>query len=954
MTPMFLNVHRGSNDTEDPFIPGMLCKDVVKLCEEPCETDCCLAGEWRGSDEPRATDQGVMTENVETSVERNRKTGFSVIPLDASLSELQDLATRQQQQIDAQQQLLAFKEHQLRYRKQHDLKQDQEASQRERLLQLQEHIKNQEARLLLLWALRSQVEQKRVTNAKLVEEIEQTTSLIHQKQNELQSAEDKVEDLSKQLEALRNTHLDSAIPSHPYNFTSAAEVKGLNKDLQLRSELNQEQRLKLQQQKDSLRKRHLEVAAMDQRLAELRDRLTKKKATLQQKESLPVASESINPQHELSSRVAAVGPYIKSASRSSSQHPAGPSSKEVLVKFTYPDGTATLPVCLKPPPRPDVPAVDSSRPGQSTEKQLKDAQPFSNGPSKSTVPPPVPSKPKPSPAPPTFSKPEFYTGTFPGKKKLYGSQLKDTSVLSNSSLPLHSNRGSSPAVAVRPYTPEPTDGPPPELHKPKTLAGSSIFWMYTQQASPGKAQQANGQGTLPSSKPKAYGKPVPPAEGKQQRVSSGTSGLSDFNEGEADDSLSAATDDKAVEAETPRPLSPSKLLPFVSDPHRNSDVDSEGFRRRLQHAPRPLKKRSSVVEPEGPIGPNIQKLLYQKTTLAAMEAIPMETISAPGENGPVINPDSRIVRNDVTSRVKEKSLAGIKPSDGLTSPPLAPLPAFPEPSYSHSQDMEEEENMPCTLNKDSFPHPSCGEKEKADGVLSSEQPIPQSTDPPGKQSILHKPGAAWIDRGKHVQFSPLALLLDSALEGEFDLVQRVIYEVDDASRPNDEGITALHNAVCAGHFEIVKFLVQFGVNVNAADSDGWTPLHCAASCNSFQICRFLVESGAAVFAATYSDMQTAADKCEEMEEGYAQCSKFLYGVQEKMGVMNRGVVYALWSYEPQHHDELGFSEGDCLTVLSQEEEREWWWARCGDHEGFIPRNLLGLYPRIKPRQRSLA
>lgn len=34
---------------------------------------------------------------------------FSVIPLDMSLSELQDLATRQQQQIDAQQQLLAFK-----------------------------------------------------------------------------------------------------------------------------------------------------------------------------------------------------------------------------------------------------------------------------------------------------------------------------------------------------------------------------------------------------------------------------------------------------------------------------------------------------------------------------------------------------------------------------------------------------------------------------------------------------------------------------------------------------------------------------------------------------------------------------------------------------------------------------------------------------------------------------
>ena len=49
----------------------------------------------------------------------------------------------------------------------------------------------------------------------------------------------------------------------------------------------------------------------------------------------------------------------------------------------------------------------------------------------------------------------------------------------------------------------------------------------------------------------------------------------------------------------------------------------------------------------------------------------------------------------------------------------------------------------------------------------------------------------------------------------------VAEQVEDPSMPNDEGITALHNAVCAGHTEIVKFLVQFGVNVNAADSDGW-------------------------------------------------------------------------------------------------------------------------------------
>lgn len=70
----------------------------------------------------------------------------------------------------------------------------------------------------------------------------------------------------------------------------------------------------------------------------------------------------------------------------------------------------------------------------------------------------------------------------------------------------------------------------------------------------------------------------------------------------------------------------------------------------------------------------------------------------------------------------------------------------------------------------------------------------------------------------------------------------------------------------------------------------------------------------------------------------------ILGVQEKMGVMNRGVVYSLWDYEPQRNDELGFTEGDCMTVLRREDnvEMEWWWARCADQEGYIPRNLLGV------------
>lgn len=74
---------------------------------------------------------------------------------------------------------------------------------------------------------------------------------------------------------------------------------------------------------------------------------------------------------------------------------------------------------------------------------------------------------------------------------------------------------------------------------------------------------------------------------------------------------------------------------------------------------------------------------------------------------------------------------------------------------------------------------------------------------------------------RRVSFDPLALLLDASLEGELELVRKTAGQVSNPSAANDEGITALHNAICAGHLDIVKFLVEFGCDVNAQDSDGW-------------------------------------------------------------------------------------------------------------------------------------
>nr|XP_046232665.1 apoptosis-stimulating of p53 protein 2-like isoform X2 [Scatophagus argus] len=1093
---MFLTVYLSNNDqhfSEVPITPETLCRDVVELCKEPGEADCYLAEMWRGSErvvgeaermlevlqrwgqqrgevryllhhqrapgrEPggsRAADQMMKRNQVKTSVDRCLENGVPVARLDVTLSDLQDLATRQQQQIKAQQQLLASKEQRLRYLKLQDQRQQQqqEVSDQERLRQLRENAQNQEAKLRRVRALRGQVEQKRLSNSKLVEEIEQMTGLFQQKQRELLVAVSRVEELSGQLEALRSNRLEPPLPPplpHHHNTTSStAELERLYKELQFRNKLNQDQSGRLQQQRDNLNKRNLEVAAMDRRLAELRLRLWKKKAALQQKENLPVASDGVAPQHGVVSRVAAVGPYIQS-STTSSQGPPVPVRQEVLVKPAYPDGTTTLPMpdsFLRPPPRPvkpasgfttskisklsdwsgssesgggyshastlprmsslschnsggktltnqkglserDSPPPIPSRTNHTTENLLRDSQVSSlvftasgKGLSKVGAPPPVPSKPKPSSSgPSTFSKPAYSTGTFPGKVRPAGGHFRAPGVLSSHTLPLPNKQESPPAAAIRPYTPDLSDAPPPVLQKPQTVAASSIYSMYTQQAVPGKGYQPSGQGTLPRSQPRVYGKPVLPASGGQQAVTSDgpvvNPGTCVCDGTEADNSFQGeGVGAETAERTTPRPLSPTKLLPFLSNPHRNpSDADLEALRRRLHHAPRPLKKRSSITEPEGPAGPNIQKLLYQKTTLAAMETIPMETV-VPAGTHPEFHEDG-VDGADAPFKVDDQQMLAGSPEESLTPPPLPPRSPIPDPTPCCSlppplEDKEEEEEDRClsaSVPQDYFaeefppypppPYPTCGEGEQGDDALNLQPPevTGQVAVPPGKKSILRKASSDRIDRSVRVKFNPLALLLDASLEGEYDLVQRVIYDVEDPSMPNDEGITALHNAVCAGHGEIVKFLVQFGVNANAADSDGWTPLHCAASCNNVQVCKFLVESGAAVFATTYSDQQTAADKCEEMEDGYAQCSQFLYGVQEKMGVMNRGVVYALWDYKPQNDDELGFSEGDCMTVLRREDEveTEWWWARCGDREGYIPRNLLGLYLRIRPRQRSLA
>ncbi|KAI4802328.1 hypothetical protein KUCAC02_020176, partial [Chaenocephalus aceratus] len=992
VTEMILTVYLSDGEqavTEVPITPETTCRDVVEFCKEPGESGCHLAEVWRGNERaipfehmmyehlqkwgPRkqevkfflrhedspteSSDQGSQQSQDQTSRrsgssgEKNSENGVGNQRVELTLSELQEMATRQQQQIEAQQQMLVAKEQRLRYLKQQERRQQQTVSESEKLQKLKDRVENQEAKLKKIRAMRGQVDYSKVINGNLSAEIEQVSGLFQEKQGELQSAVLRVEQLSLQLEDLRRGKLNGIQTALGGQVSGAAalELRKLYQELQIRNKLNQEQNSKLKQQKDILNKRNMEVTLMDKRISELRERLYKKKAEARQKENLPLnrANGPPSPQPAAGTlgRVAAVGPYI-----------------QVPVPGRQEGGYNIPPDPLKP----QTLGVNNQA-NHGRTKSASEAGWPTLGKANSTLKPPerrnsgtdTQGKSPPSGSPVTPSADKVLDSkmvVLPRHIKATAASLWLPPHLSKLGHHLGSTQGSSSSSSPPPKPPSSGVAPHPRHHwlvlaadpaadlgaaeshlpakRPTLPLGLSErldppqLWQCapSSQTEAGSAKEPAAQTSAQSSIWEA----CPPPQLDPPLASA-------FHPGRR--GLPVAPRPSHCVENIPRPLSPTKLTPMVHSPLRyQGDSDLEVLRKKLANAPRPLKKRSSHHRAGGP-----QRPQHPEAALPEVQT-PWQGASRGMESAG---------REDGNGAAAASSSTGAEELGGLRSPSDAnaneSLPSPPELDPTEDEEAEDDNNNNMGGSEASLPSPLLE-------VSTPEESGSASSHTLDKRTNLKKPDSERTGHGFRVKFNPLALLLDASLEGEFDLVQRIIYEVENPSTANDEGITPLHNAVCAGHHHIVKFLLDFGVNVNAADSDGWTPLHCAASCNSVHLCKVLVESGAAIFASTISDVETAADKCEEMEEGFIQCSQFLYGVQEKLGVMNKGTVYALWDYKTQNPDELAFSEGDAITILRRQDdiETDWWWARLEDTEGYVPRNLLGLYPRIKPRQRSLA
>ncbi|XP_034649053.1 relA-associated inhibitor isoform X2 [Trachemys scripta elegans] len=363
--------------------------------------------------------------------------------------------------------------------------------------------------------------------------------------------------------------------------------------------------------------------------------------------------------------------------------------------------------------------------------------------------------------------------------------------------------------------------------------------------------------------------------------------------------------------EVARPLSPTRLQP-VLPPEAQRVPEFEEVARVLAEIPRPLKRRGSMEQSPGPALPPTHKKQYQQliSRLFHHRGRKEDAVSA-GDDLPLITETAEL------KAATPGSPAPVPAPQSSPAPAASPLLAVTE--------------SPGT------PAPSPG------------TPAPS----PEKRSVLRKLSSPRRRLGKRVQLNPLVLLLDAALTGELDVVQQAVNELNDPSQPNDEGITALHNAICGANHNIVDFLIAVGANVNSMDSHGWTPLHCAASCNDTAICMALIRHGAAIFTTTFSDGSMALEKCDPYREGYSECFNYLADVEQNMGLLNNGVVYALWDYSAEFSDELSFREGEPVTVLRRDsqEELDWWWASLYGQEGYVPKNYFGLFPRVRPQRK---
>ncbi|CAF0784878.1 unnamed protein product [Didymodactylos carnosus] len=809
--------------------------------------------------------------------------GFGV---DLTLSELQEMAQRQQQQIETNQQLLLAKEQRLKYLKQQEVKQQQFTHESQRLKRLKEHVEQQELKHLRLKQLKTQINEQRNSNSTLATELEILKSIFSEKEHELTQAVSKVDELTKQLDQLRKMKMNTTKEqSHSRN-----ELEKLKQELMvltiyaylrkqnIRNKLNEQQSRKIAYQRDLYSQKQVEVSSLDRRIDDLQVRLKKKRTLAANTQDLSssgihqrAAQQQNGQQRTYPANTAIVEPYKSSPT---SQQSAG-------YRCAYDTVHETL---------------NNLKIAEIEKRMVQLANSFNtmNGNSTNTTE---------QLSSPVYRQQQLNNSTSSPTNNSPNKQQQKVCVLGGK-------------LKLRTCVCQPSTHP-----KIAFASKSEIAATYMARSAPSVPSSSfhlqspitNDQSSTPS--PTLQQPPPLPS---------------------ALPVITSSSKDAAALLDTSD--SGSGALPLGL--RLNDDILSVHF-----NVTNTVKKRHSITETEQ--SPNTY------TPYSLIKYLVPSDQQHQNQSSSLIH-----VRDDSSSTTT------------LTDTKISPTTESSKQQRCYENLNEIQTNLhedTVTITENNIALHENGSLSSSSSSVQSSPPISASTSLTtltttttaiqNLKSLLKTPQTP-KNLSRRVMFDPLALLLDAAVVGELDLVMKAAKEVENASQPNDEGLTALHNAVCASNYDCVQFLVEFGCDINFADNDGWTPLHCAASCNNLKMVQFLVEHGACIFATTLRDNETAAEKCEEEEENYVSCSQYLLYIQDNLGLMNDGVVSALYDYESSplqdedNSNELTFKDGDQLIILRRgdENESEWWWAKHqqNEQEGYVPRNYLGLYPRVRP------
>ncbi|ELT99488.1 hypothetical protein CAPTEDRAFT_108434, partial [Capitella teleta] len=257
--------------SEVPLTPASTSADVIECCREAGEAQCHLAELWRGCERPLADEERPFEILQQWGAHRDEVKFFlrhhaSNIPADAphgnhnalsffrvshnalglrplfdgvgdlTLAELQEMAARQQHQIQSQQHVLVAKEQRLKFMQQQERRHQQLAGENERVRRLRERVAMQEAKLGKLRAMKGRVSDEQGAHASLTSELDAIKSLFSQKEEELNVAVSRVEGLTKQLEELRKGSTvakDNRNSADPASQTSSSDLDKLRQELQV-------------------------------------------------------------------------------------------------------------------------------------------------------------------------------------------------------------------------------------------------------------------------------------------------------------------------------------------------------------------------------------------------------------------------------------------------------------------------------------------------------------------------------------------------------------------------------------------------------------------------------------------------------------------------------------------------------------------------------------------------